>query len=147
MRPIHRFLIGGALAIAACSTDSSRLAGPVSPPPDDAIAGSWGLDPSVLSPGTEFLMSLRDSAGVVSGVGTFAGEAGPQGALKLSGVVQNDSVHLQVVYVLDPQFGQAQPDTGTLAGQLVPTDSMEAAIMNAGATWKVRLVRLRIGDP
>ena len=92
-------------------------------------------------------MSLRDSAGVVSGVGTFAGEAGPQGALELLGLVQNDSVHLQVVYLFDSQFGQAKPDTGTLTGLLVATDSMDVAIMNAGSTWRVRLVRLKIGDP
>lgn len=147
MRTVHRFLIGAAVATAACSTDSGRLTGPVPPPPDGAIAGSWGLDPAALFPGTQFLMSLSDSAGVVTGVGSFAGEAGPQGSLKLSGTVQNDSLHLQVVYVLDPRFGESPPDTGSLAGALIATDTLDAALMNARSTWTVRLVRLKIGDP
>lgn len=147
MRTVQRFLIGAAVAAAACSTDSGRLTGPVPPPPDGAIAGSWGLDPAKIFPGTQFLMSLSDSAGVVTGVGSFAGEAGPQGSLQLSGMVQNDSLHLQVVYVLDPRFGQSRPDTGSLAGALVANDTIDAAIMNAGSTWIVRLVRRKIGDP
>lgn len=149
MRIFHRFLIAAVatIAAAACSADSGRLTGPVSPPPDDAIAGSWGLDPAMLFPGTEFQMTLSDSSGVVTGVGSFAGEAGPQGALQLSGTVQNDSLHLQVIYLLDPRFGQSLPDTGHLTGVLVARDTLNAAIMNAGSVWSVRLVRLKIGDP
>ena len=146
MKTIYRFLIGGAVATAACGADSSRLAEPV-PPPDGAIAGSWGVDPTLVLAGTQFLMSLRDSAGVVTGVGSFAGEAGPQGSLELSGVVQNDSVHLRVIYLFDSQLGQAPPDTGSLAGELIAADTLSAAIVNSGSTWRVRLVRLRTSDP
>jgi hypothetical protein len=146
MRTIHRFLIGAAAAVAACSADAGPVAGSV-PPPDGAIEGSWGLDPTVVAAGTEFLMSLRDSAGVVSGTGTFAGEAGPQGALQLSGMVQNDSLHLLVVYLLDPRLGAAPPDTGRLAGVLTTADAIDAMLADGGITRSIHLVRLKIGDP
>jgi CBS domain-containing protein len=147
MRTIYRLLIGAVIATAGCSTDSNRVTGPVPPPPDEAIEGSWGLDPAVVDPGSEFLMSLRDSAGVVSGTGTFAGEAGPFGGLRVSGVVQNDSVHLLVVYVLDPSFGTFPGDTGRLAGLLTARDTLDATITQGGFTRAVRLTRLQIANP
>jgi hypothetical protein len=89
-------------------------------------------------------MALTESAGVVTGTGTFAGEAAPGGALAISGSIRNDSLHLQVVFLFDPRFG-LQPDTSSFDGVLSARDTING--MFEGGIVRTQLVRLRVSDP
>src|SRR5512140_73378 len=95
---------------AACSGGPSTV---LPPPVDHDAQGSWGQDThGALSPGNSFVMSLTESGGAITGVGSYAGEAGPYGGLKVNGTVSQDSVTLQIVFTAEPTvFPGLRPDT------------------------------------
>lgn len=93
-------------------------------------------------------MSLAESSGVVTGTGTFAGEAGPFGSLAVSGTVANSALRLQIIYNLEPHaFPNSRPDTAQFVGTLVAADTIDGQLTRDGSTGPLQLVRLRINDP
>jgi hypothetical protein len=143
MRPLYRLLATAALFAAACSTSS--LTAPV----DHDAEGSWGENThGVLSPGNSFLMTLRESSGVIVGTGTFAGEAGPQGSLAVSGSVARDSLRLVIVYIADPVLlPHLAPDTAQFVGLLTSRDRIDGTLTRGAVASPFGLVRLAVGDP
>jgi hypothetical protein len=131
---------------AACSSDPAGL---LPPPVDHDAQGSWGQDNhGALTPGNSFVMALTESSGTITGVGSFAGEAGPYGALRVAGTVADDSVHLQIVYVPEPTvFPQLRVDTAQFAGVLTAKDHIAGRLAHDGTTQPFDLVRLTIDDP
>src|SRR5690242_10744827 len=84
-----------ACALAACSGDRLTSHGT----PTD-LNGMWTEDfGNDFVPGISFVTSLSESAGVVTGTGSYAGEAAPYGALDVDGSGVGDSVHLRIIYV------------------------------------------------
>jgi hypothetical protein len=135
---VSAVLVGG-----ACARETAPRVEVV----DHDLQGSWGQNAGALPPGNEFIMALTESAGTVTGTGTFAGEAGPFGALAVSGTVARDTVHLQVIYNFDPQFSGLHPDTAQFSGVLFAQDTIAGALVRGGTADSVRYVRLRIDDP
>ena len=139
-----------ALGIAAVSLVSAcaRETVPRVTVVDHDIQGSWGQDFGGLLPGFEFIMALNESSGTVSGTGTYAGEAGPYGALAVSGTVARFTIHLRVIYNADPRFSGLHPDTAQFDGVLSAADTISGTLAQHGAQPSaVTFVRLRIGDP
>jgi hypothetical protein len=119
------------------------------PPVDHDAEGSWGLDThgDVIA-GNSFVMALTEAGGAISGVGSFAGEAGPYGGLQVTGTVRQDSVKLQIIYAAEPTvFPSLRPDTAQFAGMLTTKNQIGGQITNSGSTLPFGLVRLMIGDP
>jgi hypothetical protein len=148
MTRFHRLLgvlIGWSAVGFGCSSAAERTVAPVLV--DHDVQGSWGPAPLPLNPGSQFLMALTESAGVVTGTGTFAGEAAAGGALAISGSVRNDSLHLQVVFLFDPRFAIPQPDTASFEGVLSARDTIDGTLTDRGIAQSMQLVRLRVGDP
>ncbi len=84
-----RFLLSvSLLAVVACG--GSDVVAPA------AIAGKWAEGFTV--PGNGFEMDLSASGSSVSGVGTWAGEAGPSGTLSVTGTSDATGVHLDLVF-------------------------------------------------
>ena len=131
---------------AACSSEPVAV---LPPPVDHDAQGSWGQDThGVLLPGFSFLMSLAESGGAITGVGSFAGEAGPYGSLTVTGTVRQDSVRLQIVYVAEPTvFPLLRPDTAQFAGLLTTKNQVGGQLTSNGTTQPFDLVRLMISDP
>jgi hypothetical protein len=130
-------------ALGACS-DMSPFHGT----PAD-LAGSWAEDPGPsFVPGNSFVMALGSSPdNVVTGTGSYAGEAGPFGALTVSGTARGDSLHLEVVFVPEATvFPQLKPDTARLEGAFATRDRIDAKFTRAGTTGPFTLVRLQTGD-
>lgn len=121
-----------------------------SPPPavDHDAEGSWGFDNhGQVIPGNSFLFAVRESSGLISGTGSFAGEAGPYGGLVVSGTVAQDSLHLSIVYVPEPTvFPSLRPDTARFAGVLTNRDHIDGELTRGGNTSPVSFVRLVVGD-
>jgi hypothetical protein len=92
-------------------------------------------------------MALADSSGVVRGTGAFAGEAGPFGALAVSGTVKNDSLHLQIIYNFSPTFTGLRPDTAQFNGVLSTPDKMDGTLTRDGVSGPIQFVRAKVGDP
>lgn len=144
MKNFSGILIGACAIIMGCSDSSSTA--PRIPPVDHDVQGSWGEQFSV--PGNSFLMSLVESSGVVTGTGSFAGEAGPFGSLAVSGTVANDSLRLRIIYNFEPHtFPTIAPDTAQFVGRLVATDTIDGQITRRETTSPFQVVRLKIGDP
>jgi hypothetical protein len=139
-RVVGVLILSGAVG-SGCSDAAERTVSPVLV--DHDVQGSWARTP-LFNPGNQFLMALTESAGVVTGTGTFAGEAAPGGALAISGSIRNDSLHLQVVFLFDPRFG-LQPDTSSFDGVLSARDTING--MFEGGIVRTQLVRLRVSDP
>lgn len=110
---------------------------------DHDVQGEWH-EPG-LFPGSEFLIALTETSGVVTGTGTFAGEAAAGGTLAISGSARNDSLHLQVIFVFDPQFPGLPPDTTTFQGVLAARDTIDGTLTRAGLGQSMQLVRLPVG--
>lgn len=141
MTRLHRLLavlIGWGAMGSGCSATGGT--GPLLV--DHDVQGSWYRTP--FAPGSAFLVALTESAGVVTGTGTFAREAGAGGALTISGSVREDSVHLQVVFVFDPPVPGGQPDTTSFVGVLSATDTIVGTLTGDGVAQSIRLVRLKL---
>ena len=138
-----------ALLVGACGGAGND--GTTSPPPavDHDAEGSWGLDNhGQVIPGSSFLFAVRESSGVISGTGSFSGEAGPYGGLVVSGTVAHDSLHLNIVFVPEPTvFRSLAPDTARFAGMLTNRDHIVGEFTRGGNTSPVSFVRLVVGDP
>jgi len=118
----------------------------ITPPVDTDIQGSWTQASSVVIPGSQFIMALVDSSGIVRGTGSFAGEAGPFGGLAVSGTVKNDSLHLQIIYNFSPTFPGLHPDTTQFAGVLSTPDRMDGTLTRDGVPGPVQFIRATVGD-
>ena len=136
-------ILAGAVA-SGCSDTAGRAVGPA--PVDHDVEGSWVRTP-LLNPGNDFLMFLTESAGVVTGIGTFAREAGAGGALAIAGSVHEDSLHLQVVFRFDPPIPGIAPDTTSFEGVLSTRDTMNGTLTVDGFAESIQLVRRRVNDP
>lgn len=146
----RRFLLGALTAvctIAACAGDASTS---IAPAVDHDAEGSWSPDNGgMIVPGNSWLIAIREASGVVDGTGSFAGEAGPFGALAVSGTVAHDSVHLRIIYVYEPTvFPHLAPDTAQFDGVLVSRDRIDGQLTRGGFTgWPYRLMRVVATDP
>jgi hypothetical protein len=129
-------LIGASAMGSACSADRT-----VAPLVAHDVQGEW-QEPG-LFPGSAFMLALTETAGVVTGTGTFAVEAGAGGTLVVSGSVRDDSLHLQVVAVVDPRFSGAPPDTSSFEAILAARDTINGTLTDRGFPRSIRLVRLR----
>jgi hypothetical protein len=142
----YAMLFSGVLAcaVAACSGDRLTAHGT----PGD-LNGSWGEDfGSQVVPGMSFVTALNESGGTVTGTGSYAGEAGPFGALDVSGSAAGDGVHLRFIYVPDPAtFPQLKRDTVQFDGVLTTRDHIDGTATRAGITSPFALMRLHVGDP
>jgi hypothetical protein len=119
------------------------------PPVDHDAQGSWGQDThGAIAAGNSFVMALTESSGTITGVGSFAGEAGPYGGLSVTGTVMQDSVKLQVVFVAEPTvFPALRPDTAEFTGMLINKNQVRGQLTRAMATLPFDLLRLVISDP
>jgi hypothetical protein len=140
MRRALQFLTPLVLCLA-CG-DNKDITSPV----DGDVQGSWTQASDRLIPGSEFIMALVDSSGVVRGTGTFAGEAGPFGALAVSGTVKNDSLHLQIVYNFSPTFTGLRPDTAQFTGVLSTPDRIDGTLTRGGVPGPIQFIRATVGD-
>lgn len=144
MTRLHR-LLGVLFGLSAVGSGCSGAAGTTGPPlVDHDVQGEWH-EPG-LFPGSAFLIALTETAGGVTGTGTFAGEASAGGTVAVSGSVRNDSLHLQVVFTVDPRFPGVQPDTAAFEGVLAARDTIQGTLTSA-RVQRIQLVRLRAGDP
>jgi hypothetical protein len=144
---LRETVLASALGLSvACSGGPAAL---LPAPVDHDAQGSWGQDAhGVVVPGNSFIMALTESNGTINGAGSFAGEAGPYGSLRVTGTVGRDSVDLQIVYVFEPTvFPKLQPDTTKFAGVLTDKNHLEGQLTRGGTTQRFDLVRLTIGDP
>jgi hypothetical protein len=142
--PCH-ILAASVMCAVACSSGSTAPPAPV----DHDVEGSWSENTNgVLSPGNSFIVALRESGGVVVGTGTFANEAGPQGAVAVSGSVAHDSLRLAVVLIPDPALlPQARPDTAQFVGALTSRDRIDGTLAENNVVRPFGLVRLAITPP
>ena len=125
-----------------CSCSAGATTGPV----DGDVRGEW-QEPG-LFPGSAFEMTLSATAGIVTGGGAFAVEAGAGGTLAIAGTVRDDSLHLRVIFLYDPRFPGIQPDTASFEGLLSARDTIHATLTRQGIAESVLLVRLPlVGDP
>jgi len=146
MKSIFALLLSSAILGTACS--ASEPIQPARPAVDQDVQGSWGPNNTgAVVPGNSFLLSLVDSTGTITGSGSFAGEAGPFGALAVTGAISSGSVDLRIVYVYEPHvFPQLQPDTAEFVGRLTSKDQIDGSLTRRGVTSPLGLVRLRVGD-
>jgi hypothetical protein len=145
MRRLHHLVAAVVAFTAACSSGSSTA--PPAPVDHDA-QGSWGENSDGhLNPGSLFLIALSESSGVIVGTGSYAGEAGPYGALAVTGSVAHDSVRLAIVSVPEPTvFPQLKPDTVHFVGVLTTRDRIDGTLTRGNVANPFGLVRLTVGD-
>ena len=86
VRPRFSLLLVGLL----CLNCSNSLAPPVN------VAGTWAADYHL--PGSSLVLSLSQTNGVITGNGTYAGEAGPSGTLQISGSYARPHISLALHY-------------------------------------------------
>src|SRR3954471_20869815 len=139
-------LAGVLAALTACSHDAST---PLEPAVDHDAEGSWAPDNGgAIFPGNSWIVSMRETSGIITGTGAFSGEAGPFGGLEVSGTVVNDSVHLRIVYVYEPTvFPRLVPDTAQFDGLLVSRDRIHGRLGREGGFTPFRLLRAVPYDP
>jgi len=142
----NRFaLLAAVFLAAACSHDTTQ---PADHPGPSDVTGSWTEQFGVTIPGVQFLLALHDSAGVVTGTGNWANEAGPSGSLVPRGTATVDSIHLQIIYVPNPAFTTLKPDTAQLEAVLTTHDRIDGTLRRGSLPPStIQLVRVRAGDP
>jgi hypothetical protein len=129
----------------ACSDDTTQ---PSMPPGLADITGSWSIGFGVTIPGVQFALSLRDSGPVVTGTGTWANEAGPSGTLVANGTAAVDSLHLRIVYLVNPSFGGLKPDTAQLDGVLATKNRIDGTLRRGSLPPStIQLVRVMPVQP
>jgi len=146
MKSIFALLLSAVVLGTACSAYESIQ--PTPPAVDQDVQGSWGPNNAgVVVPGNSFLLSLSDSTGTITGSGSFAGEAGPFGALAVTGAISGGSLDLRIVYVYEPRvFPQLKPDTAEFVGRLTSKDRIDGTLTRRGVTSPLGLIRLQVGD-
>jgi hypothetical protein len=148
MKPFS--LLRWAVLVFAGACSGSEAAAPTPPPAVSHDAeGSWGQNNhGVLTPGTLFLIAVTEKSGVITGTGSFAGEAAPYGRLVVTGTVEQVSLKLKIVYIFEPTlFPTLGPDTAQLVGVLTNRDQIDGELTRNGISTPISLVRLTIGDP
>ena len=140
MTRLHR-LVAVLIGSSALSSGCVGAADTTGPLIDHDVQGQWH-EPG-LFPGSAFDIGLTETAGALTGTGTFAREAGAGGTLTAFGSVRHDSLHLQVVFIFDPRFTAVQPDTALFEGLLVARDTISGTLTRAGFAESLQLVRLR----
>lgn len=130
------------LAAQGCSSGEALTATPIG---DLDVTGSWTLNhDGPVVPGSSFVMTMSDSSGTVSGGGSFAGEAGPFGTLRVRGIHAQDSLRIQIVYDFDSKvFPSLHPDTADFAGKLTSRDHIDGTVTRDGSTSPIGFVRVR----
>ena len=134
-------ILAAALSVAACSNRDTTT--PTVSVLDHDAQGSWDENNfGVLSPGNSFAVALTESSGVVGGTGAFAGEAGPFGALAISGTVADGVLNLRVVFVYEPTvFPKLAADTAQFVGVLTTKDRIDGFLTRRGITTEFGLLR------
>jgi hypothetical protein len=95
-----------------------------------------------LAPVFAFHSTLTDALGVLSGTGSFSGEAGPVGTLAVTGTVANDSLQLRIIATTTSTPLAIPPtDTETFVGVLSTTDQIDGTLTAGGRVQAVRLIR------
>lgn len=80
--------------------------------------------------------------------GEFTGEAGPQGAVAVTGSIAHDSLRLAVVFIPDSAlFPQARPDTAQFVGALTSRDRIDGTLAGDNIVRPFGLVRLAVNPP
>jgi hypothetical protein len=96
-----------------CLSCSNSLAPPVN------VAGAWAADYHL--PGSSLVLNLSQTDSVITGNGTYAGEAGPSGTLQISGSYVRPHITLALHYdrglsqTYDGAVLDSQHMTGTIA--------------------------------
>ena len=113
------------------------------------LNGMWGQDVGpTFVPGNAFSIGLSESADLVTGQGSYAGEAGPYGWLDLSGTARADSVHLRIIYTPNATvFPQLKPDTARFDGVLTTRDRIDGTLIRGGAAPQSFSLVRSPGDP
>ena len=142
---MKRYAIVFACAFTCALGACSDVVSPRGTPAD--LNGMWNQDfGASFVPGSSFSIGLRDSADVVTGQGSYAGEAGPYGWLDISGTAHTDSVHLRIVYTPNAVFPQLKPDTAQFDGVLTTRDHIDGTLIRGGVPQSFSLVRM-LADP
>jgi hypothetical protein len=129
--------------VSACSESSTAARRPI----DHDAQGAWREDYPLLSPGSSFQFALTETSGVLSGTGSFSGEAGPAGDLAVTGAVAKDTLRLRIIATTRSTPLAIPPtDTETFVGVLSTTDQIDGTLAAGGRVRTVRLVRLRLLD-
>jgi hypothetical protein len=124
--------------VSACSESSTAARRPI----DHDAQGAWREDYPLLSPGSSFQFTLSETSGILSGTGSFSGEAGPFGTLAVTGTVANDSLRLRIIATRTSTPLAIPPtDTESFVGVLSPTDQIDATLTAGGRVRAVRMVR------
>jgi hypothetical protein len=147
MRLSYLPLVAAFSVAAGCSHRDTI--GPTLSVGDHDAQGSWNENTfGVLSPGNSFSVALTESSGVIGGAGSFSGEAGPFGALSISGTVADGVLNLRFVYLFDPTvFPQLAPDTAQFVGVLTTRDRIDGFVTRRGVRTEFGLLRRSLGDP
>src|SRR5215472_3485122 len=89
-------------AVAGCGSDLSTSV------IVNDLNGSWTELDQVPGSSEHWTLSTQDT--IVTGTGTWSGEACCGGTLTVSGYVMGDSVHLVVIHVTDPKLSAGPRD-------------------------------------
>ena len=97
MRPSLRFFVALTLVAAAlgCGADSTLDSQSVAV----RLRGTWAEPIEI--PGSSLVMVLSTSDTVVTGTGTFSGEAGPSGTLTVAGTISGTTINFDVTFESD----------------------------------------------
>ena len=138
-----RSTLFGCLVICLSACGHGPLA-PIFATPEIVI-GTWGEDPRAVSvPGYVFVMTLTDTANVVTGNGSYSSSGGPFGLLAVSGTAHADSVHLQVVYH-PADLLLLPPDTARVDGVFATRDRIGAMrLRGGGPAQAITLIRFQV---
>src|SRR4051812_8750982 len=114
---LHAERLGAVVAVTLVMS-CSALTTPVDP---DAIVGHWALARGPMDPpGSSLAFNLQRGAADLElvGSGQFAGEAGPFGAVEVTGTIFRDSVRLTLTYKPDPMFAGGDVPQDQFVGRL-----------------------------
>ncbi len=127
-----------ALVASGCHDSATSAMQPV----DHDVAGSWAEDFGGIAPGFSFQLTMNEASGVVSGAGSSRGEAIAPDTLSIAGTVARDSLHLQIVFTIEPaSVPNARPDTGQFTGVLTTRDQIDGTLSIEGTNQAIRLLR------
>ena len=127
------------LFLVACGHSSTAPATPGN------VTGTWGENPLVVGvQGYNFVMTLADTADVITGTGQYQMSGGGAfGSLFVSGTAHGDSVHLRVIY-RPADLLLATVDTARVDGAFATRDRIEAVRVRGGVAQPITLLRLQV---
>jgi hypothetical protein len=131
-----RFLLLAALLVAspACTLTTEPLA-------PEALNGSWAHRFDL--PGFGDVLVLQVHGGVVSGIGSWAGEAGPSGTSSVTGAITGDMVVLDIVKTpVLPQPGT--PRTDHFVGRLLSSTELAGTLTQGDVQFDYGYVRSQV---